>query len=209
MANTIKQYKSTIFAGAGLFSVLFTVLVLAGIVSLPNFVSAANPETVNVTATISEWLSLALTTNTANLGELVSSAGVLTVGSATSGITASSNSSDGYSVTIIGTNGGLNGSNGGSIVTPATGVTTTCSTSTDGTNAYCAQATSATLAVSSPFNVSGNVVGSVASSSQKMLSSTYATTTKTATLTVKASANKYDQNGTYTDTLTLTAVATP
>ena len=207
MVNAIKQHKNTIFAGAGLFSVLLAVLVLTGAVSLPTFADAS--ETVSVTATIQEWVSFAVSPTTTNLGNLVTSVGGLAIGSATSGLTISSNNSAGYSVTIQGANGGLSGSNGGLIATPASGATTTCTTADPGTDAYGAQATSTTLAISSPFNVTGNVVGSVAASSQPLLSSAYSTSSQTATLTIKASANKYDKDGTYSDTLTLTATATP
>jgi hypothetical protein len=206
MAETIKQYKNTIFAGLSLFSVLLTVLVLAGIVILPNFAAA---DSVSVTATISEWISIAETTTTLSLGTLVNGSGVLTLGSATTGITLSSNSDDGYSVTIQGANAGLKNGSTSTIATAASGATSTCNVSDPGTDAYGAQATSTNLTVSSPFNVTGNTVGSLATSSQKLVSSVYSTSTKTATLTVQASANKYDRNGTYTDTLTVTAVATP
>jgi len=142
------------------------------------------------------------------LGDLVSSAGILSIGSATSGLTLNSNSFDGYSVTIQGANGGLK--NGIYLIsTSAAGATTTCDISGNGTDAYGVQATSTTFSIQSPFNLTGNVVGSVASTSQKLLSSTYSTSSQVATLTVKASANKYDASGSYSDTLTLTAVATP
>jgi hypothetical protein len=202
--NKKMVYKNTIFAGAGLFSVLFAVLLLSGIVSLPNFANAS--ETVSVSATIEEWVSFAVSPTTTDLGTLVDASGNVSIGSATSSLTLSSNSSDGYSVTIEGTNGGLNGSNGGTIATPAAAATTTCSAAGDGTDAYGAQATSTTLTILSPFNVSGDVVGSVAASSQNLLSSAYSTSSQSAILTVKASANKFDKNGAYTDTLTLTAL---
>ena len=212
MANTIKQYKNTIFAGAGLFSVLLTILVLGGIVYLPNFADFANADatsSVSVTATISEWLSISLSTTTANLGTLVDTSGNVSIGSATSDLTLSSNSDNGYSVTIQGANGGLKNGATSSIATAASGATSTCTSTSPGADAYGAQASS-TMTVSSPFNVTGNTVGSVASTTaQKLVSSVYSASAQTATLTVKASANKFDKNGVYTDTLTLTLTGTP
>jgi hypothetical protein len=214
MANTIKQYKNTIFAGAGLFSVLLTILVLGGIVYLPNFADFANADatsSVSVTATIQQWLSFSLSTTTASLGNLVDTSGNLYIGSATSGLTLSSNSDNGYSVTIQGANGGLKNGATSSIATAASGGTSTCTSTSPGADAYGAQISDAgALTISSPFNVTGNTVGSVASTTaQKLVSSVYSASAQTATLTVKASANKFDKDGTYTDTLTLTLTGTP
>jgi len=202
--ETIKNIATTSLV-LSFFSIFL--LGLAGIFVLPHSVSA---EDINVTATVEEWVSFAVSPTTTDLGTLVDASGNVSIGSATSSLTLSSNSSDGYSVTIEGTNGGLNGSNGGTIATPAAAATTTCSAAGDGTDAYGAQATSATLTVQSPFNVSGDVVGSVASSSsQSLLSSAYSTSSQSAILTVKASANKFDASGSYSDTLTLTALPNP
>jgi len=178
---------------------------LAGIFVLPHSVSA---EDINVTATVEEWVSFAVSPTTTDLGTLVDASGNVSIGSATSGLTLNSNSFDGYSVSIQGANGGLE--NGIYLIaTPAAAATTTCSAAGDGTDAYGAQATSATLTILSPFNVSGDVVGSVAASSQNLLSSAYSTSSQSAILTVKASANKFDASGSYSDTLTLTALPNP
>jgi hypothetical protein len=195
------------FASMSLSAILLIVFVLTGIIYLPG---SAEADSVSVTATISEWMSIAETTTTLSLGTLVNGSGVLTLGSATTGITLSSNSDNGFSVTLQGANGSLKNGATSSIPTAASGTTSACDITGNGTNAYGAQATSTTLTVSPPFNVTGNTVGSVASTtSQKLVSSGYATSTKTVTLTIQASANKYDQAGTYLDTLTLTAVAAP
>ena len=179
---------------------------------MPNFADFANADatsSVSVTATISEWLSISLSTTTANLGTLVDTSGNVSIGSATSDLTLSSNSDNGYSVTIQGANGGLKNGATSSIATAASGATSTCTSTSPGADAYGAQASS-TMTVSSPFNVTGNTVGSVASTTaQKLVSSVYSASAQTATLTVKASANKFDKNGVYTDTLTLTLTGTP
>ena len=201
----MKYIKNIIITSSALFFVLFLVLGMAGIIVLPNFAEA---ESISVTAGVQEWVSFAVSPTTTNLGNLVNSVGALAIGSATSGLTLNSNSFDGYSVTIEGANGGL--LNGGYLIaTPASGATTTCDISGDGVDAYGVQATSTTFTVPSPFNVTGNVVGSVAASSQPLLSSAYSTSSQVATLTIKASANKYDASGSYSDTLTLTAVVAP
>ena len=198
--------KNITITGLILSFVLFLILGLAGIVALPSFASA---ETVSVTAAVQEWVSFAVSPTTTNLGDLVDTSGNLFIGSATSSLTLNSNNAGGYSVTIVGANGGLKNS-GYLIATPVAGATTTCDISGDGTNAYGVQATSATFTIGSPFNVTGNVVGSVASStSQNIITGAYTTSSQAATLTVKASANKFDASGSYSDILTLTAVANP
>lgn len=207
MAKIIKQHKNTIFAGTALFAVLATVLVLSGAIALP--VLAANPENITVTATIQEWLTFAVGSNSLDLGNLVSNTGVLAIGANTTTMTANTNSADGYSITLQGQQGGLYNA-AHLIPTPAAATTTTCSISGDGTDAYGAQGVSTDMTVASPFNVTGNVVGSVASSSsQTFATSTYAGAAETASIVLKASANKYDAAGSYTDQITLTLVANP
>jgi len=206
MVEIVMPIKQIFLAGFPLFFVLSLFLVLSGIVVFP--VSAAD---VSVTAFVDEWLSFAVGTTTLDLGTLVSASGVPAIGSATTSLTLGSNSGDGFSISIQGANSGLkNSSSTYTIATPAVGATTTCSAVDPGTDAYGAQATSTGMTPQTPFNVEGDVVGSVASSSaQKILSSGYTTSTLTATLAVKASANKYDASGSYGDTLTLTAAANP
>ena len=200
----MKSVKNIVASSLVLFFVLFSILGLAGIIALPNFVLA---EDISVTAVVQEWMSFAVSPTTTNLGNLVDSSGGVFVRSATSGLTLNSNNFGGYSVTIEGTNDGLK--NGAYLIaTPAAGATTTCSASGDGADAYGAQATSTTFTIGSPFNETGDVVGFVASSSQALVSSAYSTSSQSAVLTIKASANKFDASGSYSDTLTLTAVAT-
>jgi hypothetical protein len=198
--------KNITITGLILSFVLFLILGSAGIVVLPNFASA---ETVSVTAAVQEWVSFSVSPTTTNLGDLVNTSGDLFIGSATSDLTLNSNNAGGYSVTIAGANGGLK--KGSYLIsTPAEHTTTTCDISDDGVDAYGVQATSATFTIESPFNVTGNVVGSVASSTpQSLITGAYTTSSQSATLTVKASANKFDASGSYSDTLTLTATANP
>ncbi|MFA5746652.1 MAG: hypothetical protein WC926_01080 [Candidatus Paceibacterota bacterium] len=199
-------HKNTIFAGLSLFSVLFAILVLVGIVSLPNFAEA---EDVTVSATIDEWISFSVDDTTLDLGTLVNSSGALTLGAASTSLTLGSNSADGFSVSVSGTNAGLKNGTAHTIATPAAGATTTCDISGDGTDAYGLQATSTTMTAQDIYNYGSNIVGSVAVSSQKVLSVGASAVSNSAILTVRASANKYDANGSYTDTLVVTAAANP
>jgi len=206
MEKIVKQYKNSIFAGLSLFSVLFAVLVLVGVVSLPSFAEA---DSITVSATISEWITFAVGTTTMNLGTLVNGSGVPALGGASTTLTLGSNSGDGFSVSIQGANGGL-ASSTFKIATPAAGATTTCNATDPGTDAYGAQVTSTTMTAQTIYNGGGQIVGSVASTSaQKILTSGYSTSSNSATLSVRASANKYDAPGVYSDTLTLTAAANP
>ena len=196
--------KQIFLASVPLFFVLSLFFAFSGMIVLPVLA-----EDVIVTAAVDEWLTFSVNPTTLDLGTLVNSSGGLSIGSATTGLSLASNSDDGFSISVSGTNAGLKNGAVHTILTPEAGATTTCDISGNGTDAYGAQVTSTDMTAQSPFNVTGNVVGSVTSTGQLLLSSGYTTDTLTAVMTVKASASKYDASGAYTDTLVLTAAANP
>jgi hypothetical protein len=219
MAEKIKKHKDLVFIfGIGLVLAIGAILAMSGMVPLPNTVSAATTvqQSVGVTATVNEWLTFTISTSSVTLTpDLVTTAGATNIASSSViDLNLGTNSADGWSISATGTNNGLlSGSN--TIATPAAGNTTTTAAGTDayGIQAATTSATGVNIAtmykVSSDFT--SNVVGSIRTASQIFATSTaqFADNTNVIDMKVKASCDALQPSGSYTDTVYLTAIATP
>lgn len=207
MAKTIKKHWDiAAVIGIGLTLAIAGILVMSGMIALPSSVSAAT-ETVSVSATIEQWLSLQVSTNTMTITPaLVTAAGGTQIGTSnyvTS--TAGTNATSGFSIQIKSdSNAGLCHEDGCGTYKIASATTTVVA----GEDHYGAQATSSTMTVKTKYDHwdASNDVGGLATTSDTV--STFNTNgEETTTLRLKASALKTDPDGAYSDNLTLTCVA--
>ena len=218
MAEKIKKHWDLVLVGGiGLTLAIIGVLIMSGMMVLPNFASAATTvqASVGVTATVSEWLTFTVSTSSVTLTpDLVSITGATAIASSSIiDLNLGTNSPNGWSMSVTSTNGQLNGSAGGSINSPATGNTTTTAAGTDayGINATTTYGTISIPALYAEATLDSNVVGSVDTSSQSFATSSqiFADNTNVIDIRVRASCDALQEPGSYTDTIYLTATATP
>jgi len=196
-----KHWDITLLLGIG------AVLIIAGVIGIVGWPKLASGEEITVTATVSEWMTLAASASTTGTlsPDLVDTAGVTHIGSSTPlTLTMGTNSSDGYSVTASSSNAGLKAT-----TTISTGIATT--TLSAGVNGYGIQATSTVSnLVQAVYNwaTSTQNVGA-ATSSTKMLSKSTTASADVVWMTVKAACLVTTAVGSYTDKLTFTMVGTP
>ncbi len=212
MAKTIKKHKEMIFTIAvGLLIAITGIVGMYG--ALPIFtgsVEAATTATVNVSAQVREWASLTSSSTATLVPDLVDYSGNEAVGSTTGlGFIAKSNSGDGYSVTVEGDGSNqLTGSVSGSIASVAAGAT---STVVAGTDNYGIQATSTESTVASIYdNWGDDIMGPVRAA--VTIVNHGAPTDADGHLTnfrIAAACDGQQASGAYTDTITLTILASP
>ena len=196
-----KNWDITLLLGIG------AVLIIVGVIGTVGWPKLASGEEITVTATISEWMTLAASASTTGTlsPNLVDTAGATHISSSTTlTLTMGTNSSDGYSVTASSSNAGLKAT-----TTISTGIATT--TLSAGVNGYGIQATSTVSnLVQAVYNwaTSTQNVGA-ATSSTKMLSKSSAALPDVVWMTVKAACLVTTAVGSYTDKLTFTMVGTP
>ena len=181
---------------------------LSGILALPSSVSAATEtETVIVSATVSPWLSFAVTPTTTSITpDLVTSAGGLNIGESDYiRITAGTNASGGYSLDIKSANASLDYGATDTIVSAS-------ATLVAGADGYGAQGVTSdgdvTIGAWYDFATSTNQVGALETTDRDLADTTGETSDDITWLTLKATATSTKAVGTYTDTLTLTLVGT-
>lgn len=201
MAEKIKEHWPIAFSvGMGLFLAIVGMLMISGTIGLINPASAAT-ETVIVTATVQESLSISVSpTSTALSPDLVDLGGSTYIGSSADiSIVVSTNNSGGYNLTIEGANNGLATS---SYLIASVTATGTIAAGTDG---YGANATSVQATITANYDYWGtNIVGQIATSSA-LSSYSSPVTNSTTTIKVEAAADSLQEAGTYEDTITLTA----
>ena len=201
MAEKIKEHWSIAFSvGMGLFLAIVGMLMISGTIGLPNPASAAT-ETVIVTATVVESLSISVSpTTTALSPDLVDIGGGTSIGSSTDiEIVVSTNNGGGYNLTIEGANNGLATSTFLIASVSATG------TIVAGTDGYGANATSVQATVDPDYDYWGtDDVGQIATSTA-LSSYGNPVTNSTTTMKIEAAASAAKEAGTYEDTITLTA----
>lgn len=215
MAEIIKKHKEiALVGGLGLILTIVGIIGMSGMVALPNTVSAATTvqQSVGVTATVNEWLTFTVSPSSVTLTpDLVDAAGGTHIASSSVvSLNLGTNSADGWSIDTTSTNGALkSGTN--TINSAAAGNTTTTS---PGTDAYGMNATSVASGVNidSIYDHYGtHTMGSIAQSSQELAtsSSTFADGTNVIDLKIEASCDALQPAGSYSDTIYLTATATP
>ncbi len=163
MAEKIKEQKGIAFLTIlGLIFLTIGTLGTFEVMVAPVSVSAesAASSTVNVSATVSAYISIGVDNTTPDLGALISSLGVLDSGSSTLSATVSTNDGNGYTLSIQGIRAGL-------------------ASSTDIDNfAYTADATLFIASVASPGSttiaVGADYYGATASSTHSAVHSNYA-----------------------------------
>ena len=207
MAETIKEQKETIFiVGIGLIFLTAAIVGMYTMVALPSSVSAAT-ETITVGATISEWLSFSVSTNTATISPaLVDSGGTEAIGTSnTITLTAGTNDAAGYTITIMSqSNAGLCHSAGCGTHNINSGTSTLAA----GTDGYGAQATStdADVTVDTAFDKTGNDVGGITTGGKKLADTSGGSDGDDTDLLFKAAASKADPEGAYSDSVDLVCV---
>ena len=199
-----KYYDITLVVGIGLF---LTIAMMAGLVEInvPSVQAAASTSTsVDVSATVSEWISLSVTSTSLTLSpNLVDTAGGTHIGdSPDDNITIGTNNTGGWSLTVSGS---------GSLTSGSYNIYTCGTTSTiaAGTDMYGIQATSSVsgVTVGSYYDNWGTtVVGTASTTAQTVLSKSSSNSAQqVGTFKVRAACDSQQEPGTYTDTLTLTA----
>ena len=210
MTKIVKEHKSI-----ALVVMIGLCLTAAGIIGMYGLapssidtVEAATSADVVVTATVQEWISItASVTSTTLSPDLVSTAGVAAIASSTSiTITAKSNSDDGYQVTIEGDNNGLSATT--TIASVDASTTTLISAGTDG---YGANATSTESTIGTYYdNWGSHTLGAIRTGAQVLASSTSTSDADghVTSLKIEAACDTQQEQGSYTDTVTLTILAT-
>jgi hypothetical protein len=166
------------------------------------FTASAFGPSANETTTDGPTLSFSLSPNSINLGSL--NAGSI-VSSGNISFTFDTNATFGGKIYVLGSSTGLTSSKGHTIeVTPPSG---NLSSLSEGFGLQGVSASSP-LAIQSPYNGSGNVVGAIYTSFQPLFNSTSAVTSGTATAQLKAKASTATPAANdYTVTLTFVAAA--
>ena len=212
MSEIIKKNWDVIFVlGIGLVLAIAGIIGMSGLIVLPSSVSAATTATVGVTATVQPWLTFSVSPTSITLSpDLVDVNGITHIASSTSNVSLilGTNSGVGWSISIIGANGGLATSSYDLIDSVATGTTTTLSNT--GVDGYGANATGS-IANANPGTYYANwgtaTVGAIASSTPQTLinkNSSNASST-VGLMKVYAQCDSTQPSGTYGDTITLTA----
>jgi hypothetical protein len=219
MPEIIKKNLDVALAlGIGLVLAISGIMGMMELVALPDFASAATG-TVGVTATVNEWLTFSVSTTSVALSpDLVDSAGGTHVGSSTDiTLNLGTNSANGWSISVKGAtpsgtcaNGGLVNSASSSIAICQPSVTSTLAAGTDGYGAN-ATATLADVTIAANYNYWGSTTVGELDTTDSTLASKNSPNAATNVVTMKvyAACDALQPSGQYTDTITLTAVATP
>ena len=186
---------------------IIAVTALIGIVGWPTPVFSDITTTVAITATVNEWLTFTVSNTSVTLSpELVDTVGGTHIGSSTDlTFTLGTNSDNGYSMTIGDNNNGLkSGANLIQLSAASTSIT-------NGVDGFGVQATSTMMTVRSQFafGTSTDWVGRVASSTVSLATNGSPGTAQLMYMKVKASCDNLQPNGSYTDTLYITATPSP
>ena len=171
---------------------------------------AATTATVSVTAQVREWASLTASSTAALSPDMVDYSGNLSIASSSGlGFISKSNSGDGYSVTVQGDGDNrLDGSISGTIDSVGAGATSTIVAGTDG---YGIQATSTESTVASIYdNWGDNIMGPIRAA--VTIVNKDAPTDADGHYTsfrIAAACDVQQGSGEYSDTITLTILASP
>lgn len=202
MLVTRKDHWDIVLAlGIGLVLTVVGVMGLSAMIAKPSSVSAAT-ETVEVSAEVASWSSLAVTPTTTSITpDLVTTGGGVNIGESDYiKITCGTNGSSGYSLDIKSLNAALK-DNGNTIASAS-------ATLQAGVDGYGAQATSsdADVGIGAWYNfaTSSNSVGKVETSNHDLADTGSPSSDDITWLTLKAAATSTKPSGTYSDVLTLT-----
>lgn len=202
------HWDITLALGIGLILTVAGILGLSGMMAMPSSVSAAT-ETITVSATVQSYVSLSVTPTTTTITpDLVTSAGATNIGESDYiSITGGTNGASGYSLDITSANAGLDYGATDTIDSIGAG-STTLSAGTDG---YGAQGVTAdgdvTIAAIYDYASSTDIVGAASSTDLDFADTSAPTSGDITWLILKAAAVATKTAGTYTDTITLTLVA--
>ena len=218
MAEKIKKHWDLVLiSGIGLALAIAGILAISGMIPLANPAEAA-VATVGVTATVQEWLTFSVDPTSVTLSpDLVDTAGNTAVGSSTAvTLTLGTNSPDGWSIDSRGatTNATCTQAQGG-LVSGSYSICQPSATSTlaAGTDGYGANATDTLAGVTIAANYAywgTNTVGELNDTDGDFASKTSSNASSdVASMKVLTASDALQEPGSYTDTITLTAVATP
>ena len=177
--------------------------------------SLASGQTVTVSATVTKTISCSESTTTTSFGTL-SSAAVNTSAPSVSSTMACINDLGGCTLSINDAGGGGNGglwSAATSHLIPspnaAYAATTTLVAGTEGfgINATTTAGSGTAFTLNSNYNLSGNAVGKITTSTATLVSTTATTTGASVVVTHLAAISAYTPGGSYTDTITYGCVA--
>jgi hypothetical protein len=192
----------------GLILTMVGIIGLSGMLARPSSVSAAT-ETIEVSATVQSWVSLAVTpTSTTLTPDLVTTTGGTNIGESDYiQITTGTNGSSGYTLDIKSLNAGLCHSGGcgsGKLDSAST-------TLSAGTSGYGGQATSTDVDVTVNgnylFATGTDAVGGFITTDVDLTDTSGPSSGDISWLTLKAAATSTAPSGTYQDVLTLTLTA--
>lgn len=159
---------------------------------------------VTATATIEEWLSFEVEPNTLGLGHLVDTGGGTSIGTATSTLTLGTNNETGWSVEIRSANAALvhgSGTSTGQILS----ATSTVSAGKDHYGAQCDDAPSEAVC-SPPYDKGVGEVKGLKDTDELLASTSASGSSQDVILTFTASSTITNALGTFSDTITLTAL---
>jgi len=214
MAKKIKKHWDLVLiSGIGLTLAIAGILAISGMIALPNPAEAATA-TVGVTATVQEWLTFSVNPTSVTLTpDLVDTAGNTAVGSSTAvTLTLGTNSSDGWSIDARGATAAATCAQGG-LVSGSYSICQPSATSTlaAGTDGYGANATDTLTGVTIAANYAywgTNTVGELNDTDSDFASKTGANVSSdVASMKVLTASDALQEPGSYTDTITLTAIA--
>lgn len=208
MAKKIKEHKDLVcIFGVGIILAVGGILIMSGMIVLPNSASAAT-ETVQVTATVEEYLTFTVSPTSTSLSpSLVDTAGGTHIGSSTDiSVTVSTNWGS-YSITASSSNAGLNNATASADTLIETVNTTSTLTEADDDDGYGLQATSAVATIQANYDYWGTeTVGELPSATAPQIIQDSGTpaTNRQSTLKIKAECDSAQEPGDYIDTILLT-----
>ena len=214
MAEKIKKHWDLVLiSGIGLTLAIAGILAISGMIALPNPAEAATA-TVGVTATVQEWLTFSVNPTSVTLTpDLVDTAGNTAVGSSTAvTLTLGTNSADGWSIDARGATATTTCAQGG-LVSGSYSICQPSATSTlaAGTDGYGANATDTLTGVTIAANYAywgTNTVGELNDTDSDFASKTSSNASSdVASMKVLTASDALQEPGSYTDTITLTAIA--
>lgn len=214
MAKKIKKHWDLVLiSGIGLTLAIAGILAISGMIALPNPAEAATA-TVGVTATVQEWLTFSVNPTSVTLTpDLVDTAGNTAVGSSTAvTLTLGTNSPDGWSIDARGATAAATCAQGG-LVSGSYEICQPSATSTlaAGTDGYGANATDTLTGVTIAANYAywgTNTVGELNDTDSDFASKTSSNASSdVASMKVLTASDALQEPGSYTDTITLTAIA--
>jgi len=214
MAEKIKKHWDLVLiSGIGLTLAIAGILAISGMIALPNPAEAATA-TVGVTATVQEWLTFSVNPTSVTLTpDLVDTAGNTAVGSSAAvTLTLGTNSPDGWSIDARGATAAATCLQGG-LVSGSYEICQPSATSTlaAGTDGYGANATDTLTGVTIAANYAywgTNTVGELNNTDNDFASKTSSNASSdVASMKVLTASDALQDPGSYTDTITLTAIA--